>query len=175
MAEPQVVLIAGASSEIGQAAGQLLAQQGYRVFGTGRQPAGIEMLPLDVTADDSVAACVAAVLQRAGRVDALINLVSYVVKGALEEVSLAEAKALFETNFFGMLRPVNAVLPAVRQQRRGRIINVSALSGIVAEAFGRILASRRPRIRYQVGPGSTMLAVMRRMMPDTTLQRMLGV
>lgn len=141
MSNPRVVLITGASSGVGQATARLLAQQGYRVFGTSRQPAraraiaGVEMLPLDVRSDESVAACVQAVIQRAGQIDILVNNAGYELAGAAEEISIEEAKAQFETNFFGVLRMVKAVLPLMRRQQQGQIINISSLAGLTPVPF----------------------------------------
>jgi NAD(P)-dependent dehydrogenase (short-subunit alcohol dehydrogenase family) len=141
MADSRVVLITGASSGVGQSTARLLSQRGFTVCGTSRNRAGadgapgVEMLPLDVRVDDSVRACVEAVVSRCGRLDVLINNAGYELAGAVEELSLAEAKAQFETNFFGIIRMVNAVLPLMRQQRRGHIINVGSLSGLTAIPF----------------------------------------
>jgi NADP-dependent 3-hydroxy acid dehydrogenase YdfG len=99
--------------------------------------ATVEMLPLDVRADDLVQACVKAVFNRCGRVDVLINNAGHELAGALEELSLEEARAQFETNFFGVVRMVNAVLPRMRQQKRGQIINVGSLSGLTPIPFLR--------------------------------------
>jgi short-subunit dehydrogenase len=88
------------------------------------------MLALDVRADDSVADCVKAVSSRGGRLDVLVNNAGYELAGALEETSLDEAKAQFETNFFGVVRMVRAALPLMRQQKHGQIINISSLSGL---------------------------------------------
>jgi NAD(P)-dependent dehydrogenase (short-subunit alcohol dehydrogenase family) len=93
------------------------------------------MVALDVRADESVSACVRTVLDRAGRLDVLVNNAGYELAGALEEVSLAEARAQFETNFFGVARMVQAVLPPMRQQGHGRIINVGSLSGLTPIPF----------------------------------------
>src|SRR2546428_7222444 len=136
MAVQKVVLVTGASSGAGQATARLLAQHGYRVFGTSRKPAGVESAPglevleLDVRADDSVAACISTVTSRAGRVDVLVNNAGYELAGALEELSMDEARAQFETNFFGVVRMVKSVLPFMHRQKEGRIINVSSLSGL---------------------------------------------
>jgi NAD(P)-dependent dehydrogenase (short-subunit alcohol dehydrogenase family) len=141
MANRKVVVITGASSGVGHATARLLSQRDYKVFGTSRHPASaepiptVEMVALDVRADDSVAACVNAVLSRAGRLDVLINNAGYELAGASEEVSLEETKAQFETNFFGVVRMVKAVLPFMRQQKHGQIINVSSLSGLTAIPF----------------------------------------
>jgi NAD(P)-dependent dehydrogenase (short-subunit alcohol dehydrogenase family) len=129
-----VVLVTGASSGVGRATALALAGRGHRVFGTSRSPspeAGpVEMLPLDVRDDASVAACLASVIGTAGRLDVLINNAGFEQAGALEELSLEEARAQFETNFFGVVRTVNAALPAMRARRSGRIVNVSSLSGL---------------------------------------------
>src|SRR5262245_12520476 len=141
MPDPRVVLITGASSGVGQSTARLLSQRGFTVFGTSRNPSsadgirGVEMLSLDVCADDSVRGCVEAVVNRNGRLDVLINNAGYELAGALEELSSEEAKAQFETNFFGVVRTVNAVLPLMRKQKRGHIINVSSLTGLTAAPF----------------------------------------
>ena len=141
MSDQKVVLITGASSGVGQSTARLLSQKGYKVFGTSRNPAsaqtisGVEVLALDVRSDDSVAACVKAVAGGAGRIDVLVNNAAYELAGALEETSIEEAKAQFETNFFGAVRMVNAVLPVMRKQKQGQIINVSSLSGVSSIPF----------------------------------------
>src|SRR5262245_58183776 len=141
MPDPRVVLITGASSGVGQSTARLLSQRGFTVFGTSRNPSsadsirGVEMLSLDVCADDSVRGCVEAVVNRNGRLDVLINNAGYELAGALEELSSEEAKAQFETNFFGVVRTVNVVLPLMRKQKRGHIINVSSLTGVTAAPF----------------------------------------
>ena len=141
MPDPRVVLITGASSGVGRATARLLSERSFTVFGTSRNPSsadgipGVEMLPLDVHADDSVRACVEAVVNRSGRLDVVINNAGYELAGALEELSSEEARAQFETNFFGVVRMVNAVLPHMRQQGRGHIINVGSLTGLTAIPF----------------------------------------
>ena len=141
MSDQRVVLITGASSGVGQSTARLLSQRGYKVFGTSRHSTtaestpAVEMLPLDVRADDSVRACVEAVVNRSGRLDVLINNAGYELAGALEELSSEEARAQFETNFFGVVRMVAAVLPLMRRQKRGHIINVGSLSGLSAIPF----------------------------------------
>ncbi len=141
MLDQKVVLITGASSGVGQSTARLLSQRGYKVFGTSRHPAtaetvpAVEMLPLDVRTDDSVRSCVEAVLPRGGRIDVLINNAGHELAGALEELTPEEAKAQFETNFFGVVRMVNAVLPMMRRQKRGHIVNVSSLAGLSSIPF----------------------------------------
>ena len=141
MADRKVALVTGASSGVGQATAALLARNGYQVFGTSRNPAGAEagggvaMLALDVCSDESVAACLEAVSAQAGRLDLLVNNAGYELAGAVEEVSLAEARAQFDTNYFGVVRMVKAALPMMRRQRQGQIINVSSLAGLSSIPF----------------------------------------
>jgi short-subunit dehydrogenase len=135
--EAEVALVTGASSGIGRATAALLAERGYRVVGTSRRPGavaaprGVEMLALDVRSDDAVKACVDAVLARAGRVDVLVNNAGQALYGESEGTSIAQAGDLFETNLFGVVRMTDAVLPAMRRQGRGQIVNVSSLAGLV--------------------------------------------
>jgi short-subunit dehydrogenase len=137
----QTVLVTGASSGIGQATAQLLAGHGFNVFGTARKPqaarsGNVTMVPLDVRSDDSVKSCVQLVLSQAGRIDVLVNNAGYSLTGAAEETSVSEAKAQLETNFWGAVRMVNAVLPAMRKAGAGKIVTIGSLAGITAIPFG---------------------------------------
>jgi NAD(P)-dependent dehydrogenase (short-subunit alcohol dehydrogenase family) len=149
MPDQRVVLITGASSGVGQSAARLLAEYGYKVFGSSRNPAvaiaipGVEIVSLDVRADDSVRACVEDVARRSGHIDVLINNAGYELAGALEELSIDEARAQFETNFFGVVRMVNMVLPIMRRQNRGQIINVSSLAGLSSIPFMGIYSASK--------------------------------
>ena len=136
MTERKVALVTGASYGIGQATAEMLAARGWRVFGTSRtareSPAGqVEMLVLDVRSDESVGRCVGQVMERAGRLDLLVNNAGFVHADPLEETTLEEVRALFETNFFGLVRVTHAVLPILRRQAGGRIINVGSIAGRV--------------------------------------------
>ena len=137
MSEKKVVLVTGSSSGNGQSIAQLLAQKGFVVFGTTRNPSsvqaipGVDVLPLDVQLDESVNACMNTLLKKAGRLDILVNNAGYTLGGAIEETTLEQAKAQFETNFFGVARMVKAVLPIMRRQGNGQIINISSLVGLV--------------------------------------------
>ena len=93
------------------------------------------MLPLDVRADDSVRGCIEAVSSAGGRIDVVINNAGYELAGALEELTAEETRAQFETNFFGVVRMIDAVLPTMRRQKRGHIINVSSLAGVSSIPF----------------------------------------
>src|SRR3974377_1304526 len=116
----KTVLITGVSSGIGRATAQFLAGKGFRVFGTIRKEApgfqGVELVSLDVRDDASVSEALWQVTLKAGPIGGLINNAGYGLVGGIEETSVAEAREQFETNLFGVVRMVNAVLPAMREQ-----------------------------------------------------------
>ena len=133
-----VALVTGASSGIGEATALRLAAAGSKVYGTSRRTAqagqkqSFEMLALDVTSDESVAAAVGEVMRREGRIDLLVNNAGFgVAPAAAEESSLDQARAIFETNFFGIVRMIRAVVPHMRQGRSGRIINIGSVLGFL--------------------------------------------
>jgi NAD(P)-dependent dehydrogenase (short-subunit alcohol dehydrogenase family) len=132
----QTVLITGASSGFGRATAEKLAQLGYKVFGTSRRSGqsvqGAEMLVMDVQDETSVREAVQRVVKQTGRLDVLINNAGILITGIAEETTEAQTRDLFETNFFGTLRVMNAALPVMRKQRSGRIINVASLAGRMA-------------------------------------------
>src|SRR5262245_42387988 len=129
----RVVLITGASSGIGRATAELLASRNHRVFGgvraaaTTRPVSGVELMQLDVRDGASVKTCVAEVHSRAGRIDVLINNAGVNLVGAVEETSISQAQALFDTNVIGVLRMIQAVLPGMRRQGAGLIVNISSI------------------------------------------------
>jgi NAD(P)-dependent dehydrogenase (short-subunit alcohol dehydrogenase family) len=145
----RVVLITGASSGIGRATAELLAARGHRVFGgvrsavTTRPLAGVEALPLEVRDEASVKACVDEVLSRAGRIDVLINNAGVNLVGAVEETSISQAQALFDTNVLGLLRMIQAVLPGMRRQGSGQIVNISSILGFIPAPFMGVYASTK--------------------------------
>lgn len=144
----KVILITGASRGIGLAIGTLLAQRGHRVFGTSRTPGryqvtGFDLLPLDVREAESVSQCVREVVVRAGRIDVLVNNAGFTLSGAVEEATVEDAQRLFDTNFFGIVRMTNTVLPHMRQARNGRIINIGSLAGLVGVPYLGIYAASK--------------------------------
>jgi NAD(P)-dependent dehydrogenase (short-subunit alcohol dehydrogenase family) len=144
-----VVLITGTSSGIGQAIAGAFVAKGFEVFGTSRNPqrtepiAGVELLALDVSDAASVTAAVSTVIERAGRIDVLVNNAGVGVFGAAEESSIAQAQDLFDTNFFGLIRVTNAVLPHLRAQRSGRIINIGSVLGFLPAPYGALYAASK--------------------------------
>lgn len=137
----KVTLVTGASSGIGREIAQLLAQRGARVFGTARNPKtalpvpGVEFVRMDVTDDASVNEAIQEITLKAGPVEVLVNNAGYGLTGALEETTLKEAREQFETNFFGVLRVTNAVLPEMRRAGYGRIVNISSVVGFLPAPF----------------------------------------
>lgn len=136
----RVVLVTGTSSGFGRTIAAGLAADGFRVFGTTRQEApppdaGVARITLDVTSDASVTRAVATVMEAAGRIDALINNAGMGIAGAIEDTTVAEARAQFETNFFGLHRVCRAVLPHLRARGAGHVINMSSLAGHIPLPF----------------------------------------
>lgn len=133
----KIALVTGASSGIGESTARLLAKAGYRVYGTSRREAQagerpFEMLPLDVTSDESVETAVRTLIRLEGRIDLLVNNAGFgVAPAGAEESSIEQARSIFDTNFFGMIRMIRAVVPHMRRQRAGRIINIGSVLGFL--------------------------------------------
>ncbi len=131
----KVVLITGCSSGIGRCLAEQLSQSGHIVVATARcvemlkdLPVALK-LPLDVTHPDSVTLAVASTIRQFGRIDVLINNAGYTMLGALEEVSDEETWQVFDVNVFGALRMIRAVIPQMRKQGTGSILNISSIAG----------------------------------------------
>lgn len=137
----KVALVTGASSGIGEAVAEQLVRAGYKVYGTSRRGAkagerSFEMLSLDVTSDASVEAAVREVLRANGRIDLLVNNAGFSVSpAAAGESSIEQTRAIFDTNFFGLVRMTNAVLPQMRKQGSGRIINIGSVLGFMPAPY----------------------------------------
>ena len=141
MSNSKVVLVTGVSSGIGRVTALKFVEQGCRVFGTVRnsakaQPmAGIELIEMDVRDEESVQRGIDSIITQAKRIDVLVNSAGVTLLGAMEETSVAEAQAVFDTNLFGLLRTIHAVLPHMRAQRSGRIVNVSSVLGFLPAPY----------------------------------------
>lgn len=141
MSNSTVVLITGVSSGIGRATAEKFASEDCRVFGSVRNLKkalpipGVELIEMDVTQDESVQQAVTVVIERAKRIDVLVNNAGGTIIGAVEETSVAEAISLFDTNVFSILRTTQAVLPYMRAQRAGRIINISSVLGFLPAPY----------------------------------------
>jgi NAD(P)-dependent dehydrogenase (short-subunit alcohol dehydrogenase family) len=144
-----VALVTGASSGIGKATAERLAAAGYTVYGTSRRAATpgarpFEMLSLDVTSDESVEAAMNVLLRSEGRIDVLVNNAGFSVAPAgAEESSMDQARSIFDTNFFGILRMTRVVVPQMRRQGRGRIINIGSVLGFLPAPYMALYAATK--------------------------------
>jgi NAD(P)-dependent dehydrogenase (short-subunit alcohol dehydrogenase family) len=143
--ELETVLITGATDGLGKAAALLLAERGYRVFAAGRsaekraqldalareKKLPLETLEMDVCDDDSVRDGVAETIRKSGGLDVLINNAGIIYVATVEDARMEDWRGQFETNFFGVVRVTQAVLPHMRERRRGRILMMSSVSGLV--------------------------------------------
>jgi NAD(P)-dependent dehydrogenase (short-subunit alcohol dehydrogenase family) len=140
----KVALITGASSGIGDATARRLAQLGYIVYAVARRvdrmtalkERGIRTEPADVTDDAALVALVDKIISETGRIDVLVNNAGYGSYGALEDVPIAEARRQFDVNVFGLARLTQLVLPHMRAQRDGYIVNISSVGGKIWEPLG---------------------------------------
>jgi NAD(P)-dependent dehydrogenase (short-subunit alcohol dehydrogenase family) len=145
--EENIVLVTGASSGIGLETSLLLARNGFYTYATTRKSESdsnpvtnaakkenisLKTIQLDVDNDISVRNCVDTILSEKGRIDVVVNNAGYALGGALEETSIEEARKQFETNFFGAVRVMQATIPTMRKQRRGRIVNITSMGGRIA-------------------------------------------
>jgi NAD(P)-dependent dehydrogenase (short-subunit alcohol dehydrogenase family) len=148
----KTAFITGASSGIGKAAALALTRAGYRVIGTSRKAApgetrdGVRMVACDVTDEASVAEAVALAQAEFGRIDLLINNAGYALSGAAEESSVEQVRQQFDTNVLGVVRVTNAVLPIMRAQASGRILNIGSVMGLIPGPFGAYYSASKHAI-----------------------------
>ena len=142
--EKKVVLITGASSGIGKETASLLIKNGYNVYGAARRldkmnelkVLGVNLLEMDVTNDESMVNGIQKIIEKEKRIDILVNNAGYGSYGSVEDVSILEAKRQFEVNIFGLARLTQLVLPFMREQNSGKIINISSMGGKFGEPHG---------------------------------------
>ena len=144
MSEKKVAIVTGASSGIGEATARQLIEDGFVVYGAARrvermnelEKLGVRALALDVTDDQSIEAAVNEVVARSGRVDVLVNNAGYGSYGAVEDVPLAEARRQFDVNVFGAIAFTQRILPLMRKQKSGTIVNISSMGGRIYTPMG---------------------------------------
>lgn len=144
----KVVLITGGSSGIGKSIGEFLHQRGFVVYGTSRNPERVlnsvfPLVALDVRDADSIHAAVAKVIAASGRLDIVINNAGVGITGPLEEIPMEEMKNNFDTNFFGPIEVMKAVLPQMREQKSGLIINVTSIAGYMGLPYRSIYSASK--------------------------------
>ncbi|HEX5361846.1 MAG TPA: oxidoreductase [Fluviicoccus sp.] len=145
----KVVIVTGVSSGIGKVTAEKFVERGCVVFGTVRNVGkaehirGVELVEMDVGNEESVKRAVQSVIARAGRIDVLVNNAGVSLLGSVEESTIKEAEDLFDTNFFGVLRTMQAVLPQMRTQGSGRIVNVSSVLGLLPAPYMGIYAASK--------------------------------
>lgn len=136
-----IAIVTGASSGIGKATAELLANSGYKVYGTSRKGASAaegsyKMIALDVNSEASIEAALKEIIQIEGRIDLVVNNAGFgVAPGGAEESSIEQTKMIFDTNFFGIVRMTRAVVPYMRKQGEGRIINIGSILGLIPAPY----------------------------------------
>jgi short-subunit dehydrogenase len=136
----KVILVTGASSGIGKSIAIFLSEKGYKVFGTSRKPKNVEnfsfeIIALDVLKMETIEKAVAYIIKKEGRLDVLINNAGMGITGPIEDTPTDEMRAVFNTNFFGAIDVMKAVLPQMRAQKSGLILNVTSIAGYMGLPF----------------------------------------
>lgn len=144
----KVVFITGASSGIGKSISEFLVGKDFKVYGTSRNPKqaelnGVHFIALDVTQPESVKNAVAELMQKENRIDYLINNAGMGITGPIEETPLPEIKKVFDTNYFGVINVINEILPVMRQQKSGSIINITSIAGYMGLPFRGIYSATK--------------------------------
>jgi NAD(P)-dependent dehydrogenase (short-subunit alcohol dehydrogenase family) len=145
----KVILITGGSSGIGKAIGEYLHLRDYTVYGTSRNPSNYEgdtsfpLLALDVTRPDTIYQAINEVMAREGRIDVVINNAGVGITGPLEETPIEEIKIAFDTNLYGPLEVIRAVLPMMRKEKKGLIINVTSIAGYMGLPYRGIYSASK--------------------------------
>jgi len=144
----KVVLITGGSSGIGKSIGEFLTDKGFTVYGTSRKPENypeskFTLIALDVTNNESIKAAVKQVIEKEGQLDVLINNAGAGITGPLEEIPEAEIKKNFETNFFGPINVIKSVLPQMRNQGSGLIINITSIAGYMGLPYRGVYSASK--------------------------------
>ncbi len=144
----KVVLITGGSSGIGKSIGEFLSEKGFKVYGTSRNPnnypeSKFPILSLDVAKNDTILETVNTIINAEGRIDVLVNNAGAGITGPIEEIPEEEIKANFETNFFGPIKVIKTVLPQMRKQQSGLIINITSIAGYMGLPYRGIYSASK--------------------------------
>lgn len=144
----KVVFITGASSGLGKSIGEFLLQKGFTVYGTSRNPEkftnlSFPLLALDVRDPLSIASALSQIISRHGRLDVVINNAGVGITGPLEEIPMSEIRNNFETNLFGPIEVIKAVLPKLREQKSGLIINITSIAGYIGLPYRSVYSSSK--------------------------------
>jgi len=144
----KVVLVTGGSSGIGKSIAQYLDNAGYIVYGTSRNPerypdSSIPLIAMNVQDQDSIDQCLSLLISKESRIDVLINNAGVGITGPMEETPMSAVQNAMDTNFYGPLRVINAVLPAMRKQRNGRIINITSIAGYMGLPYRGIYSASK--------------------------------
>ncbi len=145
---PKIILITGGSSGIGKAIGEYLTTEGYTVYGTSRNPSkssdsAFKLIEMDVTREASIQDAVSYLLKEEGRIDVLINNAGIGITGPIEETPNSEIKNAFETNFYGPISVIKAILPAMRERKSGYIINITSIAGYMGLPYRGIYSATK--------------------------------
>lgn len=144
----KIVLITGGSSGIGRSIAEYLSEKKFKVYGTSRNPSNIsglsfELVPLDVTKKETISSAIGYIFQKEGRIDVLINNAGVGITGPIEETPEEEIKKAFDTNYFGPLNVTKAVLPIMREQGGGLIINITSIAGYMGLPYRGIYSATK--------------------------------
>jgi len=144
----KIIFITGASSGIGRAMAEFLHQKGYKVYGTSRNPqqypeSKVKLVALEVTDVGSIRKAVEQVIEIEGKIDVLINNAGAGITGALEEIPSEEIKRNFDTNLFGPIEVIKAVLPQMRKQKSGLIINITSIAGYMGLPYRSVYSASK--------------------------------
>jgi short-subunit dehydrogenase len=152
---PKVVFITGGSSGIGKAIGQYLTEKGYNVYGTSRNPSKIKdskfpLLKMDVNENDSIEAVISELIEKEGRIDVVINNAGIGITGPIEETPEPEIRNAFKTNFLGPINVIKAVLPQMRKQGHGHILNITSIAGYMGLPYRGIYSATKAALEITI-------------------------
>ena len=147
----KVILITGSSSGIGKVCAEYLSKKGHKIYGTSRRRSGksegYELIKMDVNDDTSVKEGINYIVQKEGRLDVVVNNAGMGIAGSVEDTSIEEFKFQFETNVFGVLRICNEILPEMRKQKSGYIVNIGSIAGLIGVPFQGAYSASKSALR----------------------------